>query len=57
MVSVIGLGCMGMGFAYGERDGEESTRTPHRALDLGVNHLDTADMYGLGHNELCPISL
>ena len=51
LVSAIGLGCMGMSFAYGERDDEESTRTLHRALDLGVNHLDTADIYGFGHNE------
>jgi aryl-alcohol dehydrogenase-like predicted oxidoreductase len=50
-VGEIGLGCMGMSFAYGARDDEESTRTLHRALDLGVNHLDTADMYGFGHTE------
>jgi aryl-alcohol dehydrogenase-like predicted oxidoreductase len=50
-VSEIGLGCMGMSFAYGPRDDEESTRTLHRALDLGVTFLDTADMYGAGHNE------
>ncbi|HEX5493005.1 MAG TPA: aldo/keto reductase [Mycobacteriales bacterium] len=50
-VSAIGLGCMGMSFAYGTRDDTESTRTVHRALDLGVTHLDTADMYGFGHNE------
>jgi aryl-alcohol dehydrogenase-like predicted oxidoreductase len=50
-VSAIGLGCMGMSFAYGERDDDESTRTLHRALDVGVNHLDTADMYGAGDNE------
>ncbi|GGO15771.1 aldo/keto reductase [Micromonospora parathelypteridis] len=50
-VSAIGLGCMGMSFAYGGRDDAESTRTLHRALDLGVNHLDTADMYGRGANE------
>jgi aryl-alcohol dehydrogenase-like predicted oxidoreductase len=50
-VSAIGLGCMGMSFAYGERDDAESTRTLHRALDLGIDHLDTADLYGLGHNE------
>jgi aryl-alcohol dehydrogenase-like predicted oxidoreductase len=50
-VSAIGLGCMGMSFAYGPRDDAESRRTLHRALDLGVNHLDTADMYGRGHNE------
>jgi aryl-alcohol dehydrogenase-like predicted oxidoreductase len=50
-VSAIGLGCMGMSFAYGGGDDAESTRTLHRALDLGVNHLDTADMYGRGANE------
>ncbi len=50
-VSAIGLGCMGMSFAYGARDDAESTRTLHRALDLGVNHLDTSDVYGVGHNE------
>jgi aryl-alcohol dehydrogenase-like predicted oxidoreductase len=50
-VSEIGLGCMGMSAAYGPRDDAESTRTLHRALDIGVNHLDTADMYGVGANE------
>ncbi|MGK5741842.1 aldo/keto reductase [Micromonospora sp. URMC 103] len=50
-VSAIGLGCMGMSFAYGGGDDAESTRTLHRALDLGVNHLDTADVYGAGANE------
>jgi aryl-alcohol dehydrogenase-like predicted oxidoreductase len=50
-VSAIGLGCMGMSFAYGERDDEESARTLRRALDLGVTFLDTADAYGAGHNE------
>ncbi|MBM0228110.1 MULTISPECIES: aldo/keto reductase [Micromonospora] len=56
-VSAIGLGCMGMSFAYGPGDDAESTRTLHRALDLGVNHLDTADMYGFGANErlLAPV--
>ncbi|MFI9640063.1 aldo/keto reductase [Micromonospora sp. NPDC051925] len=56
-VSAIGLGCMGMSFAYGGPDDAESTRTLHRALDLGVNHLDTADMYGFGANErlLAPV--
>jgi aryl-alcohol dehydrogenase-like predicted oxidoreductase len=42
---------MGMSFAYGERDDDESARTLHRALDLGVTLLDTADVYGMGHNE------
>ena len=50
-VSAIGLGCMGMSQAYGEADPEESERTLHRALDLGVTFLDTANAYGLGHNE------
>jgi aryl-alcohol dehydrogenase-like predicted oxidoreductase len=50
-VSALGLGCMGMSWAYGDRDDAESTRTLHRALDLGLDHLDTADIYGLGHNE------
>jgi aryl-alcohol dehydrogenase-like predicted oxidoreductase len=50
-VGAIGLGCMGMSFAYGERDDAESARTLLRALDLGVTHFDTADMYGFGHNE------
>jgi aryl-alcohol dehydrogenase-like predicted oxidoreductase len=50
-VSAIGLGCMGMSSFYGERDDTESARTLRRALDLGVTHFDTADMYGLGHNE------
>lgn len=50
-VAEIGLGCMGMSSAYGPRDDEESARTLHRALDLGVTLLDTADIYGMGHNE------
>src|SRR5690349_18458390 len=50
-VAEIGLGCMGMSFAYGERDDTESARTLHRALDLGVTLLDTADIYGMGDNE------
>lgn len=51
-VSEQGLGCMGMTFAYGPTDDEESLRTIHRALDLGVTLLDTADMYGPFSNEL-----
>jgi aryl-alcohol dehydrogenase-like predicted oxidoreductase len=50
-VSAIGLGCMGMSQSYGEADPAESERTLHRALDIGVTFLDTANAYGLGHNE------
>lgn len=47
----LGLGCMGMSQFYGPRDDRESTRTIHRAIELGVTLLDTADMYGPDHNE------
>ncbi|MCT2583009.1 aldo/keto reductase [Actinophytocola gossypii] len=50
-VSALGLGCMGMSETYGPADDAESVRVVHRALDLGVNFLDTADVYGGGHNE------
>jgi aryl-alcohol dehydrogenase-like predicted oxidoreductase len=50
-VSAIGLGCMGMSIAYGERDEPGSIETIQRALDGGVTFIDTADMYGQGHNE------
>ena len=50
-VSALGLGCMGMSEFYGTADEGEAVATIHRALDLGVTFLDTADMYGPFTNE------
>ncbi|NUP82678.1 MAG: aldo/keto reductase [Nonomuraea sp.] len=50
-VSALGLGCMGMSEFYGQGSEKESIAVIHRSLDLGMNFLDTADMYGRGHNE------
>jgi aryl-alcohol dehydrogenase-like predicted oxidoreductase len=50
-LSAIGLGCMGMSTSYGPADEKENIATLHRALDLGINFWDTADVYGNGANE------
>lgn len=51
LVSKLGLGCMGLTWAYGKTDPNESTRVLHRALELGINFLDTAELYGPYNNE------
>jgi len=52
LVSALGLGCMGMSGMYGPSDRAEGLATIQRALDAGINLLDTGDFYGIGHNEL-----
>ena len=50
-VPALGLGCMSMSGTYGKHDDVQSIDVVHRAIDLGVNFLDSSDMYGFGHNE------
>jgi aryl-alcohol dehydrogenase-like predicted oxidoreductase len=51
LVSAVGLGCMSLSGVYGDADDAASEKLIHHALDIGVNHLDSSDMYGWGHNE------
>lgn len=51
IVSALGLGCMGMSEFYGPVDELEAIKTLERAVELGITHFDTADVYGFGHNE------
>ena len=48
-----GFGCMGLSHAYGRADEAESRKTLDRAIELGINFFDTADVYGLGHTKTC----
>jgi aryl-alcohol dehydrogenase-like predicted oxidoreductase len=50
-VSALGLGCMSMSGIYGDANDDESVGVIHHAMDRGINHLDSSDMYGWGHNE------
>jgi aryl-alcohol dehydrogenase-like predicted oxidoreductase len=50
-ISAVGLGCMSMSGTYGNANDDESISVIHHAIDRGINHLDSADMYGWGHNE------
>jgi aryl-alcohol dehydrogenase-like predicted oxidoreductase len=50
-VSAIGLGCMGLSGVYGEAQDGQSQQLIQHAIDIGINHLDSSDMYGWGHNE------
>jgi aryl-alcohol dehydrogenase-like predicted oxidoreductase len=50
-VSAVGLGCMPLSGTYGEADDAQSIALIHHAIDVGINHLDSSDMYGWGHNE------
>ena len=52
LVSELGLGCMGMSGGYGPADDKESVATIHAALEAGITYLDTADVYGMGQNEM-----
>ncbi len=52
MVSAFGLGCMGMSGGYGPADDKECIATIHAALEAGISMIDTADFYGMGHNEM-----
>ena len=51
-ISALGYGLMSLSSTYGPSEDEESLTTIHRALDLGIDFLDTAEIYGMGHNEM-----